>query len=218
GPKVVIIAPAERMNAAAANALLKTLEEPPPRTYIMLVSDQPRRIPVTLTSRCRRVPLARPAPAPAIEWLAAQRVASPELMLAQAGGAPLLALALADAEVQRERSFWLSALSQPARLAPVQLAARIDAMPRDARRMLLARVVDWLIAWCGDIAALRAGSRDLRNPDHTAALGTLAGAVAPLPLFRYHRALLGQRALLSHPLQPRLVAEALLIEYRTLFT
>jgi hypothetical protein len=41
--------------------------------------------------------------------------------------------------------------------------------------------------------------------------------VAALPLFRYHRSLLEQRALLAHPLTPRLVAEALLIDYRTLF-
>jgi hypothetical protein len=41
--------------------------------------------------------------------------------------------------------------------------------------------------------------------------------VAPVLLFRYHRLLLGQRALLAHPLQPRLVAEALLIDYKALF-
>jgi hypothetical protein len=41
--------------------------------------------------------------------------------------------------------------------------------------------------------------------------------VAAIPLFRYHRSLLEQRALLAHPLQPRLVAEALLIDYRALF-
>jgi hypothetical protein len=41
--------------------------------------------------------------------------------------------------------------------------------------------------------------------------------VAPIALFRYHRSLLGQRALLVHPLQPRLVAEALLIDYKALF-
>ena len=45
----------------------------------------------------------------------------------------------------------------------------------------------------------------------------LAGRVALVPLFRYYRVLLRQRALLSHPLQPRWVAEALLIEYRKLF-
>jgi hypothetical protein len=41
--------------------------------------------------------------------------------------------------------------------------------------------------------------------------------VARVPLFRYYRTLLGQRTLLGHPLQPRLVAEALLFEYRAVF-
>jgi hypothetical protein len=49
------------------------------------------------------------------------------------------------------------------------------------------------------------------------ALRALAASVAPLRLFRYHRELLRQRGLLAHPLSPRLVAEALLIEYRALF-
>jgi len=48
-------------------------------------------------------------------------------------------------------------------------------------------------------------------------LAVLAPLVAGVPLFRYHRSLLDQRALLAHPLQPRLVAEALLIDYRALF-
>jgi len=58
--KVAVISPAERMNAAAANALLKTLEEPPPGTYVILVSDQPGRLPPTILSRCRKlaVPLS----------------------------------------------------------------------------------------------------------------------------------------------------------------
>ena len=46
---------------------------------------------------------------------------------------------------------------------------------------------------------------------------SLARSVAALPLFRYHRSLLDQRTLVSHPLQPRLVAEALLTHYRKLF-
>ncbi len=45
----------------------------------------------------------------------------------------------------------------------------------------------------------------------------LAARVAPIALFRYHRSLLRQRAMLAHPLQPRLVAEAVLLDYRALF-
>ncbi|NDP42838.1 MAG: DNA polymerase III subunit delta', partial [Aromatoleum sp.] len=77
--------------------------------------------------------------------------------------------------------------------------------------------LEWLLGWTGDLARVAAGGAPRQNPDFADALSSLANAVAPFPLFRYHRSLLRQRALLAHPLQPRLVAEALLIEYRDLF-
>src|SRR5215510_13416625 len=55
GAKVVLIQPAERMHASAANALLKTLEEPTAETLFLLVADQPNKLPVTVRSRCMRV-------------------------------------------------------------------------------------------------------------------------------------------------------------------
>ena len=63
----------------------------------------------------------------------------------------------------------------------------------------------------------RPAQRRARMADRAAALARLAASVAPIALFRYHRALLRQRGLVAHPLTPRLVAEALLTDYRTLF-
>jgi DNA polymerase-3 subunit delta' len=215
--KVAVIAPAERMNAAAANALLKTLEEPPPATYLILVSDQPGRLPATIRSRCRRLAVPLPPTGAAVEWLAAQGIARPEVVLAQAGGAPLLAREHADAETQAERRIWLTALAQPERLPLLALAARIEAAGRDERKARLGLAVDWLLAWTADLARVRAGAAPRANPDFAQPLAALAGRVAPVPLFRYHRSVVRQRALLAHPLQPRAVAEALLIDYRALF-
>jgi len=215
--KVAVIAPADRMNVAAANALLKTLEEPPPDTCLILVTEQPGRVPPTILSRCRRLAAPRPAAEEARAWLAERGVASPELVLAQMGGAPLAALACADPAVQSERRAWLAALARPEALSVAGLAGRIEAGGRDERKARLARVVDWLIAWSADLARVRAGETARQNPDVGDALARLASQVAPLALFRYHRELLGSRALLAHPLQPRLVAEALLIDYKALF-
>jgi len=215
--KVAVIAPAERMNAAAANALLKTLEEPPPGTYLILVSDQPGRLPATILSRCRKLAAPLPTPAAARAWLAAQGVAAPDLALAQAAGAPIDALARADPDALAERRFWLAALGQPERLSVPALAARIDAGGKDERRARLTLALDWLIAWTADLARIAAGDAARQNPDATAPLEHLAARVAPIALFRYHRSLLRQRALLAHPLQPRLVAEAVLLDYRALF-
>ena len=215
--KVAVIAPAERMHAAAANALLKTLEEPPPGTFLILVSDQPGRVPATILSRCRKLSAPLPAPAEARAWLAAQGVAAPELALAQAAGAPISALAHADPMVQAERRAWLAALGVPRRLSVPELAARIDAGGKDERKARLAHALDWLIAWTADLARIAAGDAARQNPDAAELLQRLATQVAPIALFRYHRSLLRQRALLAHPLQPRLVAEAVLIDYRALF-
>ena len=217
GAKVAVIDPAERMNPAAANALLKTLEEPPADTFFVLVSHQPGRLPATIASRCQRIAAPRPTKIDGREWLAAQGLRDAEGVLAQANGAPLAAMALADAGYQAERATWMTALAAPGSLSVTTLGARIDAGPREARKDRLAAAIDWLLAWCADLARVRAGGAAAQNADFSAELAALARSVAAIPLFRYHRSLLEQRALLAHPLQPRLVAEALLIDYRTLF-
>jgi DNA polymerase-3 subunit delta' len=215
--KVAVIAPAEAMNAAAANALLKTLEEPPVATYLMLVSHQSARLPATIISRCQRLPMPEPDAAKAAAWLTGQGVADAGRVLAQAGGAPLLALELADPALQRECDRWLAELARPERLSPVAIGARLDSAAKDDRKALLAAAVYWLLTWTADLAAVVSGGPPRFHPQARDALAALAARVARVPLFRYYQTLLRQRALLTHPLQPRLVAEALLIEYRDLF-
>lgn len=213
--KVGIVTPADLLNVPAANALLKTLEEPPAGTYLMLVTARPGRLLATVRSRCLR--LAAPAAGAdlASAWLRERGVADPVTLLAQASGAPLAALALRD--LQAERAVWLAAFGKPRALSPVALAARIDAADKDERKALLALVIDWLAAWTADLARVSSGGVPTRNPDQTAALCALAPAVARVALFRYHRSLLEQRMLVGHPLAPRLVVESLLIRYRELF-
>jgi DNA polymerase III subunit delta' len=217
GAKVAVIAPADALNAAAANALLKTLEEPPPRTYLLLVSHRPGRLPATVISRCLRLPITRPDAAIASGWLSHLGVPRPELVLAQAGGAPLLAQTLAAEDVQRGRDWLLGELARPERLSPVAAGARLEAAPKDERKRMLAEATYWLLTWTADLAAVAGGGTARFHPDRGDALAALVPRVARVPLFRYYRTLLRQRALLSHPLQPRLVAEALLFEYRMLF-
>ena len=217
GAKVAIVVPAETMNAAAANALLKTLEEPPPATYLILVAHQPGRLPATVRSRCRMLPAPRPDADSARQWLAAQGVAAPAALLAQADHAPLSALALSDARWQAEREQLLDALASPRNLSAVALAAHVDGASKEGRRTRLAFLIDTLRAWTADLARVAAGGSARRNVDRAEALAGLAAQVAPIPLSRYHRSLLRQRLLVVHPLQPRLVAETLLLDYRDLF-
>lgn len=91
GARVVVLYPAEALNVAAANALLKTLEEPPSGVVFLLVSARIDRLLPTIVSRCRQWPMTVPAPDAAAAWLAAQNVADANALLAEAGGAPLAA-------------------------------------------------------------------------------------------------------------------------------
>ena len=98
GAKVAVIAPAEAMNTKAFNALLKTLEEPPEDTYLVLAANRIDRMPKTVMSRCMRVRLPLPAAPEALAWLARRRKdAGWPLLLELAGGAPFLAEEHAEA-------------------------------------------------------------------------------------------------------------------------
>lgn len=94
GFQIATIDPADLMNHAAANALLKTLEEPTAATLIVLISDQPARLSATIRSRCQRVEFRLPSAADASAWLTAQGASSDAAAAAlrAAGGNPGLAL------------------------------------------------------------------------------------------------------------------------------
>jgi len=90
--KVAVITPADTLNRFAANALLKTLEEPPARTLLMLVVTQPSRLPATILSRCQKVRIRAPARQEAVAWLQATRgPANWDVVLDTLGEAPMLA-------------------------------------------------------------------------------------------------------------------------------
>ncbi|MDG2018710.1 MAG: DNA polymerase III subunit delta' [Porticoccaceae bacterium] len=95
GWKVAIIYPAEAMNIAASNALLKSLEEPEPNTLIILVSSRLSAIPMTIRSRCQIESLGIPSAAIAQQWLS-ERLEDKQVniseLLDMANGQPLLAL------------------------------------------------------------------------------------------------------------------------------
>lgn len=93
GWQVAVIDPADAMNAAAGNALLKTLEEPAAQTMLILLADAPWRLPQTIRSRCQRIEFHLPEPDVALAWLQEQGIRDAPGALAAAGGNPGLASA-----------------------------------------------------------------------------------------------------------------------------
>jgi len=86
GWQVALVDPADALNANAANALLKTLEEPASSTILLLVADDASRLPATIRSRCQRVGIALPSRAQSLEWLASHRLAPGEAAAALDAG------------------------------------------------------------------------------------------------------------------------------------
>jgi len=104
GWQVATIDPADVMNTAAANALLKTLEEPTPSTMLVLVADEPARLPATIRSRCQRIDFMVPSRDVALAWLRAEGVTDAVPALEAAAGNPGLARAWATDGALKQRA------------------------------------------------------------------------------------------------------------------
>lgn len=102
--KIVLIESADQMNRSAANALLKSLEEPPSGTCFFLVTNREMQLPITIRSRCQLTRFSVPGRDAALEWLRQQTtdIDSCELPILLADGAPLMALKLMSEEYQRQ--------------------------------------------------------------------------------------------------------------------
>jgi len=131
--KVAVLHPADVLNAQSANALLKTLEEPPAGTRLVLTSADPALLLPTVRSRCQRLELRAPRAEEGAAWLAAQGVAQPAVLLAACSGRPLDALALAQAGV--DATAWMAlpeavARGQAAVLAGWPVPQAVDALQK----------------------------------------------------------------------------------------
>ena len=206
--KTIVFYPAETLNANAANALLKNLEEPPAGTRFMLVSHRPSELPATIHSRCQKVALPTPQSDVAERWLRGQGIAEPALSLAQTGNAPLLALAFDDADYWSERKDFLS------RGLPRRDAEMLAAGGKAARYSAAA------VCWPGCSAGLttcwqraRAGRFATTRIYQQLRSCQLATKLRAVDIARYHRLLLREQRIVSHPLNARLYIEQLLLAY-----
>ena len=143
--KVAVLAAAECMNANAANALLKTLEEPPAESFIVLSSGHPGRLLPTIRSRCQRLDLHPAPPGDVLAWLAASGAdMEPAGYLAvEYGGAPFAAM---DALAREQPPLWpaLALVSRDAgAVAKVAEERREDDLAELAGRWLA--IVHWLL-------------------------------------------------------------------------
>lgn len=205
GRKIVLINPAERLHPSAANALLKTLEEPPPATVFVLVCARPQLLLPTLRSRCFRVDFRPPPQATALTWLQEQGVSEPEVVLAYAANAPLAAVELAKSPFWGQRQGIARLLSTP-RVRAAELARAVEGEHTAAFCTLLYK-------WCADLLGQRLAGRIRYNPDYAKPLAQLAVNLDVLKVQALMRELSGTLRFIEHPLNPRLVCERAALGY-----
>jgi len=206
GLRVVVLYPAEALNMPASNALLKTLEEPPPGTVFLLASNSLDRLLPTILSRCRKFALPMPSHEEALAWLKAQGVADADSWLREQGGAPLAALAESEGGSREDLEALLHFLAQPSRDGALRAAERLA-------KGELPALVAWLQRWLYDVFAFKLSGQIRYYPRYQRELAALAAKVHTASLMRAIKATNERRAVAEHPLSAKLFVEDMLLEY-----
>jgi DNA polymerase III subunit delta' len=215
GARVVVVEPAEAMNIAAENSLLKILEEPPASVYFILVSNQWRRLLPTIRSRCRLMKLGRPTPEQADQWLTAQGHADAAKLLPVMGGAPLLALRETERGRAGSLAAILSSLADPGH-DPLSLAGRWESLlqGKNDEGLTMENLMAAIQKWIFDLCQFRlAGRTRYQQRDADKQIAALAKNASPSGLIRCYNETIKMRALASHPLNPRLYLEDMAERY-----
>ncbi len=196
--RVSIIQPAEAMNPATANALLKVLEEPPPGNLLLLISHRPLRLLPTIRSRCLQV-----------------RVATSDALLTATGDgieAELAAFLRNSSPDALARAAW------PAQRALLDALGRgdrisIPAVVRTAGLTLPAALAA-LSRWVHDLARAQAGGAPRFLPSRAAHLAGVAARADQQGLLHMGRRLAEWQRHADHPLVASLTVADILLEYR----
>lgn len=208
GLRVVVLYPAEALNMPSSNALLKTLEEPPPGTVFLLASNGLDRLLPTILSRCRKFALPMPGHAEALAWLESQGVQDADGWLREQGGAPLAALVQAETGSREELDSLLQILAQPSVDAALRAADKLSKAP-------LASLVAWQQRWLYDVFSYKLSGTIRYYPRYRQQLANLAGRVHTAKLMQAIKSTNERRAVADHPLSPKLFVEDMLLDYTT---
>ncbi|MDL2355788.1 MAG: DNA polymerase III subunit delta' [Pseudomonadota bacterium] len=206
GLRVVVLYPAEALNMPASNALLKTLEEPPPGTVFLLASNSLDRLLPTILSRCRKFALPLPEHAAALAWLKEQGLADADSWLREQGGAPLAALAQSASGNREDMDTLLQLLARPSVEGALKAADKLQKTP-------LAALVSWQQRWLYDLFAVKLSGSIRYFPRYQKELAALSATVHTGKLLQAIKSANDRRAIADHPLSAKLFVEAMLLDY-----
>ena len=230
GYRVLLIYPLELLRVEAANALLKSLEEPNPKTLFILVADRLDRVMPTIRSRCQLIAMPRPMREEALIWLQAQLEGQKNLKLGpheienaldEQGGAPLAArdfilakrsdndkdpLILATAATP----ILLEALSKGRDIPWLECAEKIHKAPYSS-------LLNTMQRWLSDIQTAAQAKQQRYYPRHAKQIDALAAQANLIQLMRLWKQLIEARRHENHPLSTRIQLESLLTQYQQIF-
>lgn len=207
--KIVCINHAETMNVNAANALLKTLEEPPQNALLFLISHRADTLLPTIKSRCQIWKFNLPEEAQSLAWLEQQDDnVDWQNLLKVAGHKPKLALDLHQSGLGENRLDFYRDVHQLFH-GKINIT-KVSIKHQDTS---LERLVGWQQAWCADLIRCHYGNEPvtLENPDIRRSLHSLVGRVDLHLLYRFMDKLIELRRFSSAPLNKRLFIEDMLI-------
>jgi DNA polymerase III subunit delta' len=213
GRKVIVLFPADAMQAGAANALLKTLEEPPAGCHWILATSSPAKLLPTIRSRCRVIDLPMPLGAQAQAYMQEKSQMPSDAaaqLLAIAGGAPMRAIAMASDEERALFELIGAELERADELDAVAASQKLEKQPLD-------RIIYGLQTWVHDLLLAKHGAAPRFHIARSRWLAGNARSINLHQLFEVERRLAQAQRSVSHPLMPRLVIEQLLIAYSNVF-
>ncbi|TFW11465.1 DNA polymerase III subunit delta' [Massilia arenosa] len=206
GLRVVVLYPAEALNVPASNALLKTLEEPPPGTVFLLSSNGLDKLLPTILSRCRKFALPMPDHAAALAWLKEQGLPDADSWLREQGGAPLAALDASQSGSREDMDILLQMLAHPSVDAALKAAEKLAKASMPA-------LVSWQQRWLYDVFAYKLSGTVRYYPRYQRELAALAAKVHTANLMKALKSATDRRAIADHPLSARLFVEDMLLDY-----
>lgn len=210
GRKVVFLPMADRLNVAAANALLKTLEEPPNNVVFVLVCEQLSRLLPTIRSRCQKVALPPPDREDALAWLSVEKTLDASV-LDLAGGMPLQAIKYRQMPEYDHLNGVLDWLVNPLMQGkdPVRMAAEWS-------KINLSILHDWLSKWLYDLIMGCSGNIPRYFSSRHQDIFDLTAKLSLSGLITLSSSVAEDKRILNHPLNTKLVLENWLLGYYAL--
>ena len=221
GLRIVLIYPAEAMNLNAANAILKSLEEPIPNTLFILITHQKERLLPTILSRCQELHFQTPDFEKSLEYLKENKnddIEKNKMALAFFSGAPILA------ETELKQGFlnkeWLKELikilNKGSKVDPIASAKIFEKMLRD-KNLDLFKFMDAAQKWLIDLILLKFTQKNRFFIQYTESQIKLNYYFALDKALSFYPQFLQKKQQLSQPLNPKLFLEEFFLQYRALF-